>query len=131
MILNIEIILFYFLLYSTNTEKIVPNHPPPTQALSDIIKNSYFSMYSPFHKTLPKSNLQKHWLSARFYEMGDIQIVLKPERTVTIRNKKLVELVTLTSGLAGSRRRRGQGQGRGHRLGAVEARQEALGGEHG
>ena len=28
-------------------------------------------MYSPFHKTLPKSSLQMHWISVRFYEMGD------------------------------------------------------------
>ena len=26
--------------------------------------------YSPFHKTLPKSSLQMHWISVRFYEMG-------------------------------------------------------------
>ena len=28
--------------------------------------------YSPFHKTLPKSGLQVHWTSVRFYEMGVI-----------------------------------------------------------
>ena len=28
-------------------------------------------IYSPFHKTLPRSCLQMHWVSARFYEMGD------------------------------------------------------------
>jgi len=33
-------------------------------------------MYSPFHKTLPRSSLQIHWISERFYEMGDI-ITLK------------------------------------------------------
>ena len=27
--------------------------------------------YSQFHKTLPKSSLQKHWIWGRFYEMGD------------------------------------------------------------
>ena len=27
--------------------------------------------YSQFHKTLPKSNLQMHGISIRFYEMGD------------------------------------------------------------
>ena len=27
--------------------------------------------YSPFHKTLPKSSLKMHWISVRFYEMGD------------------------------------------------------------
>ena len=26
--------------------------------------------YSPFHKTLPKSSLQMHWISVRFYETG-------------------------------------------------------------
>ena len=25
-----------------------------------------------FHKTLPKSSLPMHWISVRFYEMGDI-----------------------------------------------------------
>ena len=39
-------------------------------------------IYSRFHKTLPKSSLQKHLLSVRFYEMGvthqlqiDIQVL--------------------------------------------------------
>ena len=27
--------------------------------------------YSQFHKTLPTSRLQMHWISVRFYEMGD------------------------------------------------------------
>ena len=27
--------------------------------------------YNSFHKTLPKSSLQMHWASVRFYEMGD------------------------------------------------------------
>ena len=31
-------------------------------------------LYSPFHKTLPKSSLQMHWISVRFYEMRDILI---------------------------------------------------------
>ena len=26
------------------------------------------------HKTLPKSSLQMHWISVRFYEIGDILI---------------------------------------------------------
>ena len=30
-------------------------------------------LYSPFHRTLPKSSLQIHWISARFYEMVDLQ----------------------------------------------------------
>ena len=25
-----------------------------------------------FHKNLPKSQMQMHWISARFYEIGDI-----------------------------------------------------------
>ena len=33
-----------------------------------------FFKYSPFHKNLPRSSLQMHWISVRFYEMGDIQI---------------------------------------------------------
>ena len=31
----------------------------------------HLSIYSPFHKTLPKSSSQMHWISVRFYEMGD------------------------------------------------------------
>ena len=27
--------------------------------------------YSLFHKTLPKPGLQMHWISVRFYELGD------------------------------------------------------------
>ena len=27
--------------------------------------------YSPFNKTLPICSLQMHWISVRFYEMGD------------------------------------------------------------
>ena len=33
--------------------------------------------YSPFHKTLPRSSLQMHWVSVRFYEMGDIWTIVK------------------------------------------------------
>ena len=29
-------------------------------------------MYNPFHKILPKSSLQMHWISVRFYEMGNM-----------------------------------------------------------
>ena len=27
-------------------------------------------IYSPFHKTLPRSSLEMHWISVRFYEIG-------------------------------------------------------------
>ena len=27
-------------------------------------------IYSPFHKTLPRSSLKMHWISVRFYEIG-------------------------------------------------------------
>ena len=30
--------------------------------------------YSTFHKTLPNSSLQMHWISVRFYEMGVITV---------------------------------------------------------
>ena len=30
-------------------------------------------IYSPFHKTLPKSSLKMHRISLRFYEIGDIK----------------------------------------------------------
>ena len=33
--------------------------------------------YCQFHKTLPTSSLQMHWILVRFYEMGDIQITLQ------------------------------------------------------
>ena len=33
--------------------------------------------YSPFHKTLPRSSLQMHLISVRFYEMGDIKGALR------------------------------------------------------
>ena len=39
------------------------NNTPPTPNL--------ILIYSQFHKTLPKSSLQMHWISVRFYEMGD------------------------------------------------------------
>ena len=29
-------------------------------------------IYSPFHKTMPRSSLQIHWISVRFYEMDGI-----------------------------------------------------------
>ena len=29
-----------------------------------------FITYSPFYKNLPKSSLQMHWISVRFYELG-------------------------------------------------------------
>ena len=32
--------------------------------------------YSPFHKTLPKCSSQMHWISVRFYEMGDLIKIL-------------------------------------------------------
>ena len=35
------------------------------------IKQSFNSAYRPFHKTLPKSSLQMHLISVRFYEMND------------------------------------------------------------
>ena len=31
----------------------------------------YIFVYSPFHKTLPRTSSQMHWISVRFYEMGD------------------------------------------------------------
>ena len=31
---------------------------------------------SPFHKTLPKSSLQMHWISLKFDEFGNITVVL-------------------------------------------------------
>ena len=37
-----------------------------------ILYSQYSRIYSLFHKTLPKLILQMHWISVRFYEMGDI-----------------------------------------------------------
>ena len=33
--------------------------------------HNIFFIYSPFHKTLPSSSLQMHFISVGFYEMGD------------------------------------------------------------
>ena len=35
-------------------------------------------IYSPFHKTLTRSSSRMHWISVRFYEMGDIWSQLLP-----------------------------------------------------
>ena len=41
-------------------------------------------MYSPFHKTLPNTSLQMHWISLRFYEMGDrLKSYVKNSRSMT------------------------------------------------
>ena len=45
--------------------------------LNNIINNNktnHFQVfrYSPYHKTLSRSSLQMHWVTVRFYEMGDI-----------------------------------------------------------
>ena len=37
-----------------------------------VVYDSLFNfIYSAFHKTLPKSSLKIHWISVRFYAMGD------------------------------------------------------------
>ena len=41
-------------------------------------------IYSPFHKTLPKSSLQIHLVSVRFYETGDIQFTIHNIVTIFI-----------------------------------------------
>ena len=44
----------------------------PTYRYSFILLGPFSSkIYSLFHKTLPKSSLLMHWISVRFYEMGD------------------------------------------------------------
>ena len=43
-----------------------------------ILELMKYSIYSPFHKTLPKSSLQMPWVSARVYEMGVICTVCIP-----------------------------------------------------
>ena len=35
-------------------------------------ERNLFIFYSPFQKSLPKCILQIHWISVRFYEMGEI-----------------------------------------------------------
>ena len=40
----------------------------------------HFFKYSPFHKTLPKSGSKIHWISVRFYEMGDSKDSDPPEK---------------------------------------------------
>jgi len=37
-------------------------------------------LYSPFHRILPKPSLQMHWISARFYEMVDLQKKMQKKR---------------------------------------------------
>ena len=37
-----------------------------------VMLNYLHFKYSPFHKTLPKSSSQIHWIPVRFYEMDDI-----------------------------------------------------------
>ena len=37
----------------------------------DFCEAACLERYSPFHKTLPRSSVQMHWISVRFYEMGD------------------------------------------------------------
>ena len=54
------------------------------------------STYSPFHKTLPKSCLQMHQISARFYEMGDIteKVIPSPNLTERLQSVYIVQLYT-------------------------------------
>ena len=40
------------------------------------------SIYSMFHKTLPKSSLQMHWILVRFYEMSNIIIFILFKNTL-------------------------------------------------
>ena len=34
-------------------------------------------IYSLFHKTIPRSSLQMHWISVRFYEICDTKLLQK------------------------------------------------------
>ena len=62
-----------------NTVEPEPRPPPPPQTYTS---NNTISFNKPildpqgtyilFHKTLPRSIIQMHWISVRFYEMGDI-----------------------------------------------------------
>ena len=47
--------------------------------------------YSPFHKTLPIISLQIHWISVRFYEIGDRK---KCNNNIK-KNDKILKSVTL------------------------------------
>ena len=40
-------------------------------------KENNMFIYSPFHKTLPRSSLQMHLISVRFYEMGDSSLLIE------------------------------------------------------
>ena len=48
-------------------KKLQIKNAQSSKAIWDMIK----LLYSPFHKTLPKSSLKMNWISVRFYEMGD------------------------------------------------------------
>ena len=45
----------------------------PNYALlnKEVVRGFAVFVYCPFHKTLSKSGLWMHWISVRFYEMGD------------------------------------------------------------
>ena len=50
--------------------------------------NKYIFVNSQFHKTLPKSSLQMHWISVRFYERGGNMI----QNVITRANKSIPAL---------------------------------------
>ena len=47
-------------------------HPGKESTMKMVLRFEY--TYSPLNNTLPKSNLQMHWVSVRFYEISDRQI---------------------------------------------------------
>ena len=57
--------------------------------VADFLSRVVSFTYSQFHKTLPRSSLQMHWISERFYEMGDINIVLRKNSLTSL--SKIIE----------------------------------------
>ena len=60
----------------------------------------YAHQYSQFQKTLPRSSLQMHWISLRFYEMGDSWIPCQSKilffvRKIHKKNAERPEIVTI------------------------------------
>ena len=51
-------------------------HQRKVENVGERLNLKNLNMYSPFHKTLQNSTLQMHWISVRFNNMGDIQILL-------------------------------------------------------
>jgi len=48
-------------------------------------------LYSLFHKTLPRSNIQIDWISVRIYEMGDTWKLISKKGIITPRKSCVIK----------------------------------------